>query len=36
MILRVAVLADIGLKLKQRLSTAWEFTRTQAGVQDFY
>ena len=31
--LRVAVLADIRLKLKQRLSTAWEFTRTQPGSE---
>lgn len=31
--LRVAVLADIRLKLKQRLSTAWEFARTQPGSE---
>ena len=31
--LRIAVLADIRLKLKQRLSTAWEFARTQPGSE---
>ncbi len=31
--LRVAVLADIKLKLKERLSTAWEFAHTQPGSE---
>ena len=31
--LQVAVLADIKLRLKQRLSTAWEFARTEPGSE---